>query len=41
MGEIWHKPRYVFAMNNRYSWREVEGVKEAVDIVEQNCAADP
>ncbi len=41
MGEIWHNTKYVFAMNNRYSWREVEGVKEAVDIVEQNCAANP
>ena len=34
MEEIWHNTKYVFAMNNRYSWREVEGVKEAVDIVE-------
>ena len=41
MGEIWHNTKYVFAMNSRYSWSEVEGVEDAVGIVEQNRASNP
>jgi hypothetical protein len=41
MDELWHSPRFVFAMSSRYnSTDEVSGRKEVAEIVKRNRAAN-